>query len=187
MKKQIFTAAIAASLLTAGGLMYVSPAAAAGPAEIEVAFSPDGGAERLVLRTIDRAQRSVRVMAYTFTSPAVVRSLLLAKRRGVDVQVTLDYRSNIDEDRSGRSHAAIGALTYAGVPVRLVRAYPIQHSKYFLVDSTWLETGSYNYTQQAARANSENAVVISGDDDVIRKFEANWEQVTVLSEPYRQQ
>jgi len=186
MKKQILTAAIAASLLTAGGLMYVSPAAAAGHAEIEVAFSPDGGAERLVLRTIDRAQRSVRVMAYTFTSPAVVRSLLLAQRRGVDVQVTLDYRSNIDEDRSGRSHAAIGALTYAGVPVRLVRAYPIQHSKYIWTETS-VETGSYNYTQQAARANSENAVVISGDDAVMQQFLANWTQVSALGEPYQPQ
>ncbi|ASL48897.1 Phospholipase D (plasmid) [Burkholderia sp. AD24] len=186
MKKQFFTAAIAASLAAAGCLMDVSPATAAGHADVEVAFSPDGGAERLVLRTIERAQQTVRVMAYTFTSPAVVRSLILAKRRGVDVQVTVDYRSNIEEDRSGRSHAALGALAYAGVPVRVVRAFPIQHSKYIWTETS-VETGSYNYTQQAARANSENAVVISGDDAVMQQFLANWTQVSALGEPYQPQ
>ncbi|WGS55049.1 phospholipase D family protein (plasmid) [Paraburkholderia sp. D15] len=187
MKKQILVAAVAASLVAAVCLMTAAPANAAGRATVDVSFSPDGGAETLVLRTIDRARQSVRVMAYTFTSPAVVRALIQAKRRGVDVQVSVDYRSNADEDRSGRARAALGALTYAGVPVRTIRTFPIQHSKYLLVDGTWLETGSYNYTQQAARANSENAVVISGDDEVIRKFVANWEQVTALGEPYRAQ
>jgi phosphatidylserine/phosphatidylglycerophosphate/cardiolipin synthase-like enzyme len=86
MKKQILAAAIAASLVAAGCLTMVSPAIAADHATVEVALSPDGGAECLVLRTIDRAQQSFQVMAYTFTSPAVVRSLILAKRRGVDVQ-----------------------------------------------------------------------------------------------------
>lgn len=184
MKKQILVAAIAASLVAAGCLILVSPAAAAGHATVEVAFSPDGGAERLVLRTIDRAQQSIRVMAYTFTSPAVVRSLIQAKRRGVDVQVTADYRSNMEEDRSGRSHAALGALAYAGVPVRLVRAFPILHSKYILTESS-VETGSYNFTQQAARFNSENALVISNDDDAIRAYLDNWKQVSALGELYR--
>ncbi|MFM0389194.1 phospholipase D-like domain-containing protein [Paraburkholderia dipogonis] len=184
MKKQILAAAIAASLVAAGCLLIVSPAIAADHATVEVAFSPDGGAERLVLRTIDRAQRSIRVMAYTFTSPAVVRSLILAKRRGVDVQVTVDYRSNIEEDRSGRSHAALGALAYAGVSVRVVRVFPILHSKFIWTESA-VETGSFNFTQQAARFNSENAIVVTGDSETNRAYLDNWKQVSALGEPYR--
>lgn len=127
MKKQIIIATIAAALLSAGCFLLVKPACATA-ADVQVAFSPDGGAERLVLDTINGAKRSLRVMAYSFTAEPVVRALILAKRRGVDVAVTVDYRSNIDEDRTGRARAALGALTYAGVPVRVVKAFAIQHS-----------------------------------------------------------
>ncbi|TDN59005.1 hypothetical protein [Paraburkholderia sp. BL10I2N1] len=82
MKKQIILATITAALVSAGCLLLAQPAGAAESA-IEVAFSPDGGAERLVLRTIDGGQRSIRVMAYDFTSPTVVRALIAAKKRGV--------------------------------------------------------------------------------------------------------
>jgi len=184
MKKQIVVATITAALVSAGCLLLVQPAGAAGSANVEVAFSPDGGAERLVLRTIDGAQRSIRVMAYDFTSPTVVRALIAAKKRGVDVAVTVDYRSNIEEDRSGRAHAALGTLTYAGIPVRTVSAYSLQHSKYIEADTDTVETGSFNYTQQA-RYNSENAVVISGNARVAAEYLKNWDTVTALAQPYR--
>lgn len=145
MKKQIIVATVAAALLSAGCLLLVKPACASA-ADVQVAFSPDGGAEGLVLDTINSAKRSIHVMAYSFTAEPVVRALILAKRRGVDVAVTVDYRSNIDEDRSGRARAALGALVYAGVPVRVVKAYALQHSKYVIVDDATVELGSYNYT-----------------------------------------
>lgn len=41
--------------------------------EVEVAFSPDAGAEALVLKTIGVARQSIRLAGYSFTSPAVSR------------------------------------------------------------------------------------------------------------------
>ncbi|MGF6756096.1 hypothetical protein [Paraburkholderia sp. GAS42] len=60
------------------------------------------------------------------------------------IEVTVDYRSNVEEDRSGRARAALGTLAYAGVLVRTVRVFPIQHS-YIVVDGKTVETGSYNF------------------------------------------
>ena len=142
MKKQIAIATAVAALVSAAVLKAV-PAQAA---TVETAFSPDGGAERLVLHTISDARSSIRVMAYSFTSRTVVASLIAARRRGVDVAVTVDYRNNIEEDRSGRASAALGALVYAGIPVRTVSAFDLQHSKYVLVDDATIETGSFNYS-----------------------------------------
>jgi hypothetical protein len=95
--------------------MVIPTAVAADTASVEVAFSPDGGAENLVLGAINDAQRSVRLMAYSLTAEAVVRALISARRRGVDVAVAVDYRNNIEEDCSGRARAALGALTYARI------------------------------------------------------------------------
>jgi phosphatidylserine/phosphatidylglycerophosphate/cardiolipin synthase-like enzyme len=96
----------------------------------------------------------------------------------------VDYRNNIEEDRSGRARAALGALTYAGIPVRVVSAFPLQHSKYMEIDRNTVETGSYNYSSQAARYNSENAVIISGNANIAVQYLQNWNAVSALGEPY---
>jgi phosphatidylserine/phosphatidylglycerophosphate/cardiolipin synthase-like enzyme len=111
--------------------------------------------------------------------------LLAAKHRGVDVAVTVDYKNNIEQDRSGKAAAALNALSYAGVPVRVVRVFPIQHSKLIVIDQATVETGSYNYSQAAARVNSENVLVISNRPDIARAYLANWSEVTALGEAYR--
>lgn len=184
MKKQIVVAAVAGALVAGAGLLWTQPAISA-TSDVQVAFSPDGGAEQLVLQTIRSARQSIRVMAYSFTAPPVVRALLDAKRRGVDVAVTVDYHNNVDEDRTGKAAAAMGALAYAGVPVTIVRAYPLQHSKFLIVDRATIETGSYNYSQAAARVNSENVLVLSNRPDIAKAYLDDWQTVTSQGEPYR--
>src|SRR5689334_1750631 len=71
---------------------HTSKAPATG--EIESAFSPDGASEELVLKVINASEHSIRLAAYSFTSPPVVKALLAAKRRGVDVRVVVDDKGN---------------------------------------------------------------------------------------------
>lgn len=51
-------------------------------AKVQVGFSPDGSAERLVLNTLSQATVSIDLAAYAFTSKQVATVLLAAKRRG---------------------------------------------------------------------------------------------------------
>jgi phosphatidylserine/phosphatidylglycerophosphate/cardiolipin synthase-like enzyme len=55
-------------------------------------FFTGRSAEQLVIRTLDDAHDSIRLMGYSFTSPDVVKSLVAAKRRGVDVRVVVDEK-----------------------------------------------------------------------------------------------
>ncbi|EDT42936.1 phospholipase D-like domain-containing protein [Burkholderia ambifaria] len=126
MKKQISWGVLVAWLCCCVVLALAGHAQAETAPTVEVAFSPDGGAESLVLCTIGQAHQSIRVLAYSFTAPAVTRALITAKRRGVDVAVTVDARSNFEEDRSGRARAALSALAYAGIPIRVVSIFPAQ-------------------------------------------------------------
>ncbi|MGF6637200.1 phospholipase D family protein [Paraburkholderia sp. MM6662-R1] len=184
MRKQIVIATVAGALVAGAGMLWAQPALSA-TSDVQVAFSPDGGAEQLVLQTIRSARQSIRVMAYSFTAPAVVRALLDAKRRGVDVEVTVDYHNNVEEDRSGKAAAAMGSLVYAGVPVVVVRAYPIQHSKFAVVANATIETGSYNYSQAAARVNSENVLVLWNHPEIAKAYLDDWKIVTAQGEAYR--
>ncbi|WP_457825223.1 phospholipase D-like domain-containing protein, partial [Staphylococcus aureus] len=60
---------------------------------VEVGFSPEGSAEALVLKTIDSARKQIRMMAYAFTSPKVVKAMLAAHKRGVDVKLLVDAKT----------------------------------------------------------------------------------------------
>lgn len=126
---------------------------------VEVAFSPDGGSEALVLRVVDSARKELRVLAYNFTSAKVARALIRARKRGVDVRLVADHRLNVEDDRTGKSRAALSALAHAGVVVRTSDAFPAHHDKVIIVDRETVLLGSYNFTEAAASRNSENVFV----------------------------
>ena len=159
-------------------LRNISPAMAATAttapidASTEVAFSPDGEAEQTVLKVISSAQRSIRLAAYSFTSPVVVRGLLEARKRGVDVGVVVDERGN----RSPSSIAALNLLVNAGIPTRTNARYAILHDKYVIVDGRHLQTGSFNFSKAAASRNSENVIVVWNNPKVASQYLDHWQR-----------
>lgn len=157
--------------LMAGAALTFLPLAAIAQPSVAVGFSPEGTALQLVLKTISEAQQSIRLMGYSFTSPEVVKGLIAAKRRGVDVKVVLDERGN----HSKSSVAAISLLVNAGIPVRLDSHYKIQHDKVIVTDGRNVETGSFNYTRSADRSNSENALLLRDMPGVASQYQAHWQ------------
>ncbi|WP_323118867.1 phospholipase D family nuclease [Burkholderia alba] len=138
---------------------------------IEAAFSPDGGAEALVLKVIGSARASIRLAGYSFTSPKVVRALLDAHRRGVDLAVVVDN----DGNRSKSSKQALNLLVNAKVPTRTISRYAIHHDKYIVVDGRHVETGSFNYSASAASRNSENVLVVWNNPALASQYLQHWQ------------
>jgi phosphatidylserine/phosphatidylglycerophosphate/cardiolipin synthase-like enzyme len=155
---------------------------------VEVAFSPNEGAEALIVKVIDSAQREIRVLSYSFTSAPVTQALLHAKKRGVDIKLVADHKNNVAEDRSGKARAALSALVNAGVDVRTINVYAIHHDKVILVDGITTELGSYNYSAAAASRNSEN-VLVNWNNPALAKvyldhFQRNYRQSTPYETRY---
>ena len=126
---------------------------------LEVAFSPKQGAEALVLKAIDSARSSIKVMAYSFTSSKVTAALLRAQKRGVAVSLVADEEHNLKSGASPKARAAFSALSLAGAQVRVISAFAIHHDKVLIVDDLHVQLGSYNYSESAATRNSENVLV----------------------------
>ena len=126
---------------------------------LEVAFSPKQGAEALVLKAIDSARSSIKVMAYSFTSSKVTAALLRAQKRGVAVSLVADEQHNLKNGASPKARAAFSALSLAGAQVRVISAFAIHHDKVLIVDDLHVQLGSYNYSESAATRNSENVLV----------------------------
>lgn len=159
-----------AAVAMATSLSFVAYASAATPS-IDVGFSPEGSAEQLVLRTLDEAHESIRLMGYSFTSPTIVKSLVAAKRRGVDVRVVVDDKGN----RSKASQAAMNVVVNAGISLRINGQYKIMHDKVIVTDGQNVEVGSFNYTRSAAESNSENALVVRGVPALAQTYLAHWQ------------
>ncbi|MEG2173644.1 MAG: phospholipase D-like domain-containing protein, partial [Desulfovibrionaceae bacterium] len=68
----------------------------------EVYFSPKGGAEEAIVRTIGHAKHEICVLAYSFTSAPINAALEAANRRKVKVRVVLD-KSQLTA-RGGKLH-----------------------------------------------------------------------------------
>lgn len=66
--------------LLACPLLFTTPSfAMIDTPSVKVGFSPEGSASALVLDTINSAESSIRMMAYSFTDPDVMHALAKAK------------------------------------------------------------------------------------------------------------
>jgi len=98
------------------------------------------------------------------------------------VRVVVDDKGN----RSKKSGVALRLLADAGIPTRTIGTYAIHHDKYVVVDGRNVETGSFNYSQAAARSNSENVIVVWDDPALARSYLQHWESRWRQAAEYRQ-
>lgn len=133
--------------------------------KIEVAFSPHGGCTERVVKLLNRAERTIHIQAYSFTSRPIGDAILRAHNRNVKVQIILD-RS--DE----KSKSLLSEMRDGHVPTFIDARHPIAHNKLIIVDSHLVETGSFNFTKQA-ESNAENCLIID-DEEIAKQYMANW-------------
>jgi phosphatidylserine/phosphatidylglycerophosphate/cardiolipin synthase-like enzyme len=150
--------------------------------QYEVGFSPEGGAEEIVLKTIASAKSDIKVLAYSFTSKTVVQALTQARKRGVAVSIVADA-SNLSS-RAGT--AALSALVNAGAAVRTISVFKINHDKVLVVDGKSVEFGSFNFSKAAAQDNSENAQVCWNSPGVASVYLAHWQSRWAQGTDFRQ-
>jgi len=159
-------------------LLNCSVALAKDSDSIEVKFSPNQGATKAIVKLIGEAKKSVRVAAYSFTSKDIATALLAAHKRGVDVKAVMD-KSNTKSDYSSAKF-----LTNVGIPTRINFEYAIMHSKYIIIDSLTVQTGSFNYSKAAENKNAENIIILRNQPNIAKQFENNWQTLWDESEDY---
>lgn len=146
-------------------------------ANVQVYFSPHGGAQEALVAAINQAQESIYVQAYSFTSAPIAKSLVDAARRGVKVVVILD--------KSQRSERYTGAtfLRNEGIPVYIDDKHAIAHNKVMVIDGDEVVTGSFNFTKAAEEKNAENLLIIK-DAGLAKLYMENWQNHREHSEGY---
>lgn len=126
------------------------------PSDIEVYYAPeDLPADRLIA-LYDHAHRYIYVAVFSITYPPVIKALIDAEKRGVDVRVLTD-RGQVSDPKQQR---ALDILHSAGIPIRVNRHDSLMHLKQVVIDDEINTTGSMNQTTSGHRYNDERLDVI---------------------------
>ena len=146
---------------------------------LAVYFSPKGGCTEAVVDALGKAEKTVLVQAYSFTSAPIAKALVDAHKRGVKVTVVLD------KSQETQKYSSATFLANAGIPVFIDDKHRIAHNKVMLIDQAAIITGSFNFTKAAEEDNAENLLVIEGKPKLMAAYEKNFRQHLGHSHEYR--
>jgi len=163
--------------LFSGACLFGCRPRASVPNEVQVYFSPHGGATEAVVDALAHATNSVLVQAYSFTSAPIARALVDAKARGLKVQVILDKSQRTEK------YSEADFLQHEGIPTFIDPQHGIAHNKVMVLDNFLVLTGSFNFTRAAEENNAENLLVIN-DPVLARQYTENWLAHQAHSEGY---
>jgi len=125
------------------------------------------------------AAKNVRIITpYFVPGPRIVRSLLRAAKRGVQIQLLLPAVNDVPLVKIA-SRAYLSPLLKAGIEI-YERQGTILHAKVMLIDSCWATVGSANFDLRSFHRNYEvNAVIDSPEFG--RQIDEMFEEDLILS------
>jgi phosphatidylserine/phosphatidylglycerophosphate/cardiolipin synthase-like enzyme len=140
-------------------------------------FSPKGGCTDAIVRELRAARQSVRVMAYSFTSPPIATALVDCHRRGVKVEII------VDQGQRGEKYTEADFVANAGIPTYMDGRHAIHHNKVIVIDELTVITGSFNFSSSAELRNAENLLVLR-DPEMAKRYLEEWQRHQQHSERY---
>ena len=137
-----------------------------GSPDITVYFAPGKRISEGLCNLISSANKTVEVCIYDLDLQEVSDALLEVKKRGVKVRVVTDS--------DNRKLDAMDRLAKAGIRVVADERSTIMHNKFVIVDSRWVWTGSFNFTENGRDKNDNNALILESPELAVfyrKKFE----------------
>jgi phosphatidylserine/phosphatidylglycerophosphate/cardiolipin synthase-like enzyme len=149
------------------------------PRDQEVCFSPDDPCDAKLVKFVQSAQKSIDVAIYDINLDELVHALLVQSKK-IPVRIIVDKR------QAKGSHSLVALLIKAGANVRHGHQRGIFHNKFTIVDGKMIETGSFNYTNHASRANNENQIYLASPS-VVGHFVKHFNEIWEKADPATQQ
>jgi phosphatidylserine/phosphatidylglycerophosphate/cardiolipin synthase-like enzyme len=144
---------------------------------VENYYSPEDSIDTRLVSLVGSAQKSVHILAYSFTLDRLADALIKAEKK--DVQVSGVF----DEESTGSNQGAdYSKLKKAGLDVRLDGEAGLMHIKAIIVDGKTVAFGSYNFTSSAENKNDENILIIT-DPLLAGSFEKAFDRIYHMSKP----
>lgn len=127
--------------------------------KIEVLFSPvNSTLKKQLLKEIQNAKNEIFVSIFYLTDKSVIKELILAKQRGLDVLIIVDsvFASGF-KDR-------LNLLRNAKIPTKVENWGGKNHEKTMVIDNKIFITGSCNFSASGFNKNNESIVIIKNTE-----------------------
>jgi phosphatidylserine/phosphatidylglycerophosphate/cardiolipin synthase-like enzyme len=138
---------------------------------VQVYFGPEDSVVSSLTYLLDKAQHSIRFMAFSFTHEAMGYVMRTNANLGVDVRGIFETRGAFTQ------YSELASFACAGIPVRTDSNGRSFHHKVIIVDDFIVATGSFNFSNNADTNNDENMIVIANREIAavyIEEFERRW-------------
>jgi phosphatidylserine/phosphatidylglycerophosphate/cardiolipin synthase-like enzyme len=124
---------------------------------VEIYYAPEDLPGERLAGLYGKARRYIYVAIYGITYPPIVKALVAAHKRGVDVRVISD-RERLNDPKQ---QTALEALRLAGIPIKVNRHENLMHLKQVVMDDEINTSGSMNQTGSGNRYNDERLDVFT--------------------------
>jgi len=127
-------------------------------ADINVYFSPEDNVERIINSRLKKAKKSIRFLAFSFTSDSLGETMIEKFKKGLTVEGVFERRGANSE------YSEYTKMMIEGLPVFKDRNRHIMHHKVIIIDDYRVITGSFNFSKNADRNNDENILIIDSEE-----------------------
>ena len=134
-----------------------------GTKKLENYFCPEDWCSDKVLKTLVKANSSIKFMIFSFTDDSIGDLLVRKYSEGVDV------RGVVEKSQNTNNFSEYFKLKDAGIDARYDKNPKLLHHKVFIIDDSIVITGSYNPTANGDKSNDENILIIY-DKDIVKLF-----------------
>lgn len=142
--------------------------------DMEIYFSPDDGVAEYISEILNDAEKSIRFMAFSFTTDEFGEAIRYQAENGLTVAGVMEEQqvnSNIGTEYD--------FFKQAGLDVFLDGNEGQMHHKTMIVDGQIVITGSYNFSRSAEIRNDENVIIFYNEkiaDFFLGEFQRVYEQ-----------
>ena len=146
----------------------------------QVEFAPDHDLESYDIDLLETATKRVDIAMYAFTDERLADELLKLSRRGVEIRLYRDGLQLSDETSRAEKRADVPPTfriaSNPNIHVKVKVRSASMHLKAFCIDGSLLRTGSANWSESGEKSQDNDLYVIR-DPKVIRRFEADFEEL----------
>jgi phosphatidylserine/phosphatidylglycerophosphate/cardiolipin synthase-like enzyme len=133
-----------------------------------------------ILDAINNATKSIRIKMFVFSDPSLLKAVIDAHKRGVDVRIMLNPAR-----RDGKEENSDCRQTFTSAGIKVIDSNPafdLTHEKSMVIDDTTAFVQSLNWETANLTTTRDYAVVTSHKhevDEVMQCFDADWNRTKI--------
>ncbi len=125
---------------------------------INAYFAPEDNVERIINKRLKKAKKTIRFMAFSFTSDCIGETMIEKFKEGVSIEGVFESRGSQSE------YSEYTKMMIEGLPVVKDHNRYIMHHKVIIIDDSIVITGSFNFSKNANSRNDENILILESNE-----------------------